>query len=275
MYVNDNISALNAWRNLTLTSNRMNGVLEHLSSGLRINKAADDAAGLAISQKMLAQINGLDQATRNAQDGISLVQTAEGALGQIQDILQRMRQLAAQSSSDTETSSDRDKLQAEFDQLIQQIDDIAQDTEFNTMKLLDGSHDATNGPLTILVGPNSGQDLTIAIDAADSTTLGVNGLKINQDQATSEAALDAISTAIDNVSEQRAQLGAIQNRLQYIINNLQITSQNLSDAKSRITDTDMAREMAEFTKYQILQQAGVAMLAQANAMPQAVLKLLG
>ncbi|MBT9259019.1 MAG: flagellin [Clostridiales bacterium] len=274
MYINDNISAVNAWRNLSHTQNQMGRVLEHLSSGFRINRAADDAAGLAISEKMKAQISGLDQAARNAQDGISLVQTAEGAMGQVHSILQRIRQLAVQAASDVATDDDRQKLQTEVNQLIDQLDAIASNTEFNTKKLLDGSWAMT--PMKILVGPNAGQDIDVTIASVKSTDLGVDKTTIDiTTQANAEAALANIDTAIDNVSTYRADLGAVQNRLQYIIDNLQLTSQNLTEARARITDTDMAKEMAEFTKYQILQQAGVAMLAQANAMPQAVLKLLG
>ncbi|MDN5293486.1 MAG: flagellin [Eubacteriales bacterium] len=270
MRINNNVSALNAWRNLSITDTAMSKSLEKLSSGLRINRAADDAAGLAISEKMRAQIKGLNQAIRNAQDGISLIQTAEGALNETHSILQRLRELAVQAANDTLTDDDRAQIQQEVNQLITEIDRIASNTEFNTQKLLNGSF--TNKVLHI--GANSGQTLTVTIGNMAAGALGVSGLSMST-QSEADAAITTISTAIDTVSTERAKLGAIQNRLEHTIANLGVAAENLTAAESRIRDVDMAREMAEFTRTQILMQAGTAMLAQANMRPQAVLKLLG
>ncbi|MDN5364596.1 MAG: flagellin [Eubacteriales bacterium] len=270
MRINNNVSALNAWRNLSITDTAMSKSLEKLSSGLRINRAADDAAGLAISEKMRAQIKGLNQAIRNAQDGISLIQTAEGALNETHSILQRLRELAVQAANDTLTNADRAQIQQEVNQLITEINRIASTTEFNTQKLLNGSF--TNKVLHI--GANSGQTLVVSINSMGANALGVSGLSMST-QSKAEAAITTISQAIDTVSTERAKLGAIQNRLEHTIANLGVAAENLTAAESRIRDVDMAREMAEFTRTQILMQAGTAMLAQANMKPQAVLKLLG
>lgn len=270
MRINNNVSALNAWRNLSITDTAMSKSLEKLSSGLRINRAADDAAGLAISEKMRAQIKGLNQAIRNAQDGISLIQTAEGALNETHSILQRLRELAVQAANDTLTDADRAQIQQEVDQLITEINRIASTTEFNTQKLLNGSF--TDKVLHI--GANSGQTLTVTIGNMAAEALDVSGLSMST-QSKAEAAITTISQAIDTVSTERAKLGAIQNRLEHTIANLGVAAENLTAAESRIRDVDMAREMAEFTRTQILMQAGTAMLAQANMKPQAVLKLLG
>ena len=405
MRIQTNVSALNAWRNLNLTSGAMGKNLERLSSGFRINRAADDAAGLAISEKMRAQIRGLNQATRNAQDGISLIQTAEGAMGEIQNILQRMRELANQAASDGMTDADRDKIQKEVDQLAKQITDVANTTQFNTKRILTGEYGG-DGAITIQTGANKGEALGFGIAAVDAKSLGVgraevapestidkdtnsfidsstlsvtgleagdytikitlvedgssgtykydsvqlddgkggildgviNGnsvtfegqlggaevtvaftlndasstgasdqtydveLKVTEKEvadsyvaateangwqaktyggisiSTQQAASDAVKTiddAINNVSGYRAELGALQNRLEHSIANLQITAENLQAAESRIRDVDMAQEMTQFTRSQILMQSGTAMLAQANMMPQAILKLLG
>ncbi|NLN19632.1 MAG: flagellin [Firmicutes bacterium] len=405
MRIQTNVSALNAWRNLNQTSGAMGKNLERLSSGFRINRAADDAAGLAISEKMRAQIRGLNQATRNAQDGISLIQTAEGAMGEIQNILQRMRELANQAASDGMTDADRDKIQKEVDQLAKQITDVANTTQFNTKRILTGEYGG-DGAITIQTGANKGEALGFGIAAVDAKSLGVgraevapestidkdtnsfidsstlsvtgleagdytikitlvedgssgtykydsvqlddgkggildgviNGnsvtfegqlggaevtvaftlndasstgasdqtydveLKVTEKEvadsyvaateangwqaktyggisiSTQQAASDAVKTiddAINNVSGYRAELGALQNRLEHSIANLQITAENLQAAESRIRDVDMAQEMTQFTRSQILMQSGTAMLAQANMMPQAILKLLG
>jgi|SRR5690625_4397152 len=274
MIINHNISALNTHRQLGANNNAVQGSLEKLSSGLQINKAGDDAAGLAISEKMRGQIRGLDMAQKNAQDGISLIQTAEGALNETHSILQRMRELAVQSSNDTNTESDRKELQKEIDALSSAIDDIANDTEFNTQKLLDGEFEAT-----FHVGANKGQNLEVKINQMDSETLEVQGASAGEgidisSQVEADKAIETIQKAIDTVSAERSKLGAVQNRLDHTINNLGTSSENLTAAESRIRDVDMAKEMMEFTKNNILSQAAQSMLAQANQMPQGVLQLL-
>ncbi|MDK2901915.1 MAG: flagellin [Thermosediminibacterales bacterium] len=270
MRINHNISALNAWRNLYVNDTNMSKSLEKLSSGLRINRAADDAAGLAISEKMRAQINGINQAVRNAQDGISLIQTAEGALNEVHAILQRMRELAVQSANGIYTDDDRALLQEEVNQLTSEIDRIATQTEFNKQTLLTGSF--TNKMLQI--GANAGQTITIGISAM---TAGASGLDVKNVTIVSNpsTAISTIDTAIERVASTRAKLGAIQNRLEKTINNLGVTVENLTAAESRIRDVDMAAEMMTFTKNQILVQASTAMLAHANVKPQSVLQLLG
>jgi flagellin len=270
--INTNVSALNAWKNLSVTGGLMAKSLEKLSSGYRINRAADDAAGLAISEKMRAQISGLRVGARNAQDGISLIQTAEGALNETHSILQRMKELVQQAASSTLADEDRDAIKAELTQLSEEVQRIADSTKFNGTKLLDGSFTGT-----ILVGPDTtADDFAINIGAMDAATLGVADASLVVDDVPSAiATLDAIDTAINTVSTQRANLGAYQNRLEHTINNLQTAAENLAAAESRIRDVDMALEMANFTRHQILQQAGTAMLAQANVQTQSVLKLLG
>lgn len=380
MRINNNVSALNAWRNLTQTDGLMSKSLERLSSGLRINKAADDAAGLAISEKMRGQIKGLNQATRNAQDAISLIQTAEGALNEVHSILQRMRELAVQSANDTNTNDDRFEIQKEVNQLASELTRIGDTTEFNTKKLLDGTFSGT-----FHIGANQGQTMSVAVadmraqklsvtntaatwtldkgttnldtasasnslsalktgsykaevaadgtvnlyaadgtqigsgtlaDAGTSVTVTVTGtnylvdplvntvtlaisdtdptagvvataagtIKANVLQAgdgisvmsltDAEKAITAVQSALDRVSSQRSNLGAIQNRLEHTIANLSVAAENLSAAESRVRDVDMAAEMAAFTRSQILLQAGTAMMAQANQKPQSVLQLL-
>ncbi|WP_284139217.1 MULTISPECIES: flagellin [unclassified Virgibacillus] len=273
MRINHNIAALNTYRQLSGNNTQVQGSLEKLSSGLRINKAGDDAAGLAISEKMRGQIRGLEMASKNAQDGISLIQTAEGALNETHSILQRMRELAVQSASDTNTTSDRAELQKEVDQLVEEIDRIANNTEFNTKKLLDGSLSGAANALTFHIGANSGQSITLEIASMTASGLGVSGLSISG-QATANTAITTIQTAIDAVSAERAKLGANQNRLEHTINNLGASAENLTAAESRIRDVDMAKEMMAFTKNNILTQAAQAMLAQANQQPQGVLQLL-
>lgn len=273
LQINTNVAAMNAYRNLSSTQGSMATSLERLSSGLRINRAADDAAGLAISEKLRAQTNGLNQATSNAQDAISLVQTAEGALNETHSILQRMRQLAVQSANDTNTSDDRAAIQKEVTQLNTELDRIANTTQFNGQNLLDGTG-GTAGSFTFQIGANSGQTVTVAFAKADSTTLAVNAADVST-QAGASSALTSIDAAIKTISGDRADLGAVQNRLQHTINSLSVASENSAAAESRIRDTDMAKEMTSFTRSQILQQAGVSMLAQANSAPQSVLKLLG
>src|SRR5690625_1683757 len=288
MIINHNISALNTHRQLGVNTNAVAKNLEKLSSGMKINRAGDDAAGLAISEKMRAQVRGLEMATKNAQDGISLIQTAEGALQETHAILQRARELAVQSANDTNiTENDRQAMQEELNALLEEIDSIADRTEFNTQKLIDGSFEDKK----CHIGANSDQNNEIEIDAMHTTALGIDGLKVDDLEhadasgsgtvtggiLTQDAADTAISTfddAINKVSTQRAKLGAIQNRLEHTINNLGASAENLTAAESRIRDTDMAKEMMEFTKNNILTQSAQAMLAQANQVPQGVLQLL-
>jgi flagellin len=265
MIINHNIAALNTIRQLSVNATNTQKALEKLSSGLRINTAADDAAGLAISEKMRGQIRGLDMAQKNAQDGISLIQTAEGALNETHAILQRMRELAVQSANDTNTNSDRQQLQKEVDELAKEITRISNDTEFNTKKLLDGSADGASGAsggvtgaadLVFHIGANENQTITLSIAAMDAHTLGVDngsgtsaisggdatvtaGINIST-QADAETAITAIDNAINKVSTERAKLGAYQNRLEHTINNLGTSSQNLTAAESRIRDVDYA-----------------------------------
>lgn len=272
MRIANNIMALNAHRQLMVNQGGVAKSIEKLSSGLRINRAGDDAAGLAISEKMRGQIRGLRQASRNAQDGISLIQTAEGALNESHAILQRMRELAVQASTDTNTDEDREHIQEEVNALVAELDRIAETTEFNTMELLDGSFEDK----VIHIGANSDQNLTISINSMKAEDLGsgVDSLDVTT-QTAADAAITTIQEALDAVSEERAALGAIQNRLEHTISNLDNAAENLQAAESRIRDVDMAHEMMAFTKNQILQQASTAMLAQANLAPQSVLQLLG
>lgn len=384
MIINHNIAALNTYRQLSLNNTNTQKSLEKLSSGLRINRAGDDAAGLAISEKMRGQIRGLDQASRNAQDAISMIQTAEGALNETHSILQRMRELAVQASNDTNTEIDRDEIQKEINQLTGEIDRIANTTEFNTQKLLDGSkkglveakdskavlqnnsaaslalgtvatdigdsftvtitrtnesttwdlsdftvsvvggtaasftitdadtitYDSKNidfatgaldqlksgesitvsvkalvtantdvtDALSMQIGANSGQNMLIGINSMKAADIGVrnsDGTALDiSDSGKATAAITQINNAIEKVSAERSKLGAFQNRLEHTINNLGTSSENLSAAESRIRDVDTAKEMMNFTKNSILQQAATAMLAQANQQPQNVLQLL-
>ncbi|MFU8691522.1 flagellin Hag [Rossellomorea sp. FS2] len=304
MRINHNIAALNTHRQLNSANSAQSSSMEKLSSGLRINRAGDDAAGLAISEKMRGQIRGLDMASKNSQDGISLIATAEGALNETHSILQRMRELAVQSSNDTNTSTDRNEIQKEVDELAKEITRISNTTEFNTMKLLDGSKDFANngdigveGDLTFQIGANNAQTMQLTIGAMDAVSLGVhrasnvnnvsadaagtsgaavteNGIDVSTNAATATAAITTIDSAIQKVSAERSKLGANQNRLEHTINNLGTASENLTAAESRVRDVDMAKEMMEQTKNSILSQAAQAMLAQANQQPQGVLQLL-
>ncbi len=345
MVINNNLSAMNANRNLGINQSAQSSSMEKLSSGLRINRAGDDAAGLAISEKMRNQIAGLEQASRNAQDGISLIQTAEGALGETHEMLQRMRELSIQSLNDTYTVEDREKIDLEIQQLLEEIDGIAEKTEFNDQSLLSGMsldeiqamitagpktdtgvaigttslqaalttisndtsgkydgmstweaiNDATtnwtaiSAEITALansgydvysktfefhVGVNENQKISVDIMAMSTDSLGLTGIDSLSKEAAS-ASLEAIDAAIETVSTQRALLGAVQNRLEHTIKNVDNTAENLQSAESNIRDTDMASEMMEYTKYNILSQASQSMLAQANQTPQQVLQLLG
>jgi flagellin len=332
MRINHNIASLNTYRQLSTNSTNTAKSLEKLSSGLRINKAGDDAAGLAVSEKMRGQIRGLEMASKNAQDGISLIQTTEGALNETHSILQRMRELAVQSSNDTNTDADRVELQKEVNELAAEVTRIGNNTEFNTKTLLDGNFSGT-----FHIGANAGQNLSISVNdmrsdalqigtaftagsstklvgedgstvvatwkaagtgvavagyykgagtsttatdlmlKADSAltdgTIGAFGINISS-QTNADSAITTINTAIETVSAERSKLGATQNRLEHTINNLGTSAENLTAAESRIRDVDMAKEMMEFTKNNILSQAAQSMLAQANQQPQGVLQLL-
>ncbi|MFC0013582.1 MULTISPECIES: flagellin Hag [Allobacillus] len=275
MRINHNIAALNTHNQLSSNSNNIQKSLEKLSSGLKINRAGDDAAGLAISEKMRGQIRGLEMASKNAQDGISLIQTAEGALNETHSILQRMRELAVQASNDTNEKADRDALQDEVDQLFDEINRIAKDTEFNSQKLLGGTNGSEVFSGAFHIGANENQDITVTIgDMRANTILGDTSVDISTNQAAASDAISTIDGAIETVSEERSALGAVQNRLEHTINNLSTSAENLTAAESRIRDVDMAAEMMEFTKNNILSQASQAMLAQANQQPQGVLQLL-
>jgi flagellin len=269
--VNQNIAAFNSYRNLSITDGQMSKSLEKLSSGFRINRAADDAAGLAISEGLRSQVGGLKVAVRNSQDGVSVVQTAEGALNESHSILQRMRDLAVQASNDGSLDTNaKAAADSEYQQLALELTDISDKTSFNGVKLLDGSFNKA-----FQVGANANDTLTVNLStASDASTLlgGAVGDLTNVTNA--QAAITAVDTGIQTVSTTRATLGATQNRLEHKINNLNVAVENLSASESRIRDTDMALEMVSFTRSQILTQAGTAMLAQANQAPQNVLQLL-
>ena len=270
MVVQHNLSAMNTNRQMGIVTDSLQKSTEKLSSGYKINRAADDAAGLSISEKMRAQIRGLDKASDNAQDGISLIQVAEGALNETHSILQRMNELATQAANDTNTSTDRTAIKAEIDQLTSEINRIQSTTQFNTQNLLDGKFTSKN----LQVGSLKGQVIQISISNMNASTLGVSGLTVSAN-STAGTSMSKIQAAIDKVSKQRSNLGALQNRLEHTINNLDTTSENTSAAESRIRDTDMADEMVQYSKNNILSQAGNSMLAQANQQTQGVLSLLG
>ena len=265
-----NLSAMNTNRQMGVVSSSLQKSTEKLSSGYKINRAGDDAAGLSISEKMRSQIRGLNKASSNAQDGISLIQVAEGALNETHSILQRMNELATQAANDTNTSVDRTAIKNEMDQLTSEINRIQSTTQFNTMNLLDGSFSSKN----LQVGALSGQTIKISVTKMSASNIGVSGLSVSSNVKAGKA-MSKIQLAIQSVSSQRSKLGAIQNRLEHTINNLNTTSENTSAAESRIRDTDMASEMVEYSKNNILQQAGQSMLAQANQQNQGVLSLLG
>jgi flagellin len=270
--VNTNIASLTAQRNLVSTNSSLQTSLARLSSGLRINSAKDDAAGLAISDKMTGQIRGLNQAVRNANDGISLAQTAEGALQESTNLLQRMRELAVQSANGTYGTSERGSLNDEFQQLADEITRIANNTKFNGSVLLSGGF----GSVTLQVGPDQGQKITLSAAATGDKTihgLALSGATVST-IAKASAALALIDTALTTIDTTRGKLGAIQSRLDSTVSNLMNISENVSAARSQIMDADFAAETANLTRAQILQQAGVAMLKQANAIPQAALTLL-
>ena len=272
MVVQHNLSAMNTNRQMGTVTSALSKSTEKLSSGYKINRAADDAAGLSISEKMRSQIRGLDKASSNAQDGISLIQAAEGALNETHSILQRMNELATQAANDTNTSTDRKAIQQELNQLTSELDRIYSTTQFNTMNLLDGSFSKKS----LQVGSLSGQVIAISIGKMDAKSLGISAASVKvSTNAVAGKSMTIIQKAIDTVSTERSKLGALQNRLEHTINNLDTTSENTSAAESRIRDTDMASEMVEYSKNNILAQAGQSMLAQANQSTQGVLSLLG
>ncbi|AAO36250.1 flagellin [Clostridium tetani] len=274
MIINHNLNAMNAHRQMGINIGNAGKATEKLSSGLRINRAGDDAAGLAISEKMRGQIRGLNQASRNAQDGISLIQTAEGALNETHAILHRMKELTVQAANDTNVTVDKDNLQLEIKELQSEINRIASQTQFNTKTLLNGS--LSKSALTFQIGANAGQTITLTI--GDMTTSGLKLASINiggaKGAASISSQLKTIDTALNEVSKERAKLGANQNRLEHTIANVNNASENLQAAESRVRDVDMAKEMMNFSKNNILQQAAQAMLAQANQAPQGILQLL-
>ncbi|WP_160687319.1 flagellin [Clostridium sp. C2-6-12] len=278
MIINHNLNAMNAHRNMGINTGNAAKSMEKLSSGLRINRAGDDAAGLSISEKMRAQIRGLDQASRNAQDGISLIQTAEGSLNETHSILQRMRELAVQAANDTNVTVDRSAIKDELNSLQTEVDRIAKTTQFNEKNLLDGSLSGGGVSGAVLqIGSNSSTDLAleIKINKMDSASLGISAASINVSSNTfARTSIDRINKAIKDVSTQRSKLGAYQNRLEHTISNLDNASENLQAAESRVRDVDMAKEMMNFSKNNILQQAAQSMLSQANQAPQGVLNLL-
>ncbi len=268
MRINNNIPALNAHRMLNRNSNKSATVLERLSSGKRINRAADDAAGMAISEKMKAQVNGLKMASRNALDGVSLIQTAEGAMNEVHSMLQRMRELAVQASNGVYKEEDIESVNNEVQELLEEIDNIANTTQFNGKNICN-----TTGKLQLQIGANKNETMTFELVDIRTVTLGINGLNITDNTSASNA-ITTIDDAVKQVSKGRSTLGAIQNRLEHTVANVDNAAENLTTALSRIEDADMALEMSDFTKYNILVQSGTAMLAQANQRPQTVLQLL-
>jgi flagellin len=261
---------MNAQRNLFNVSSRLQGNYARLSSGLRIATAADDAAGLGISEKMRADIRGYGVASRNAQDGLSLSQTAEGALDEVSGILTRMRELALQSSTGTINDGDRATLDTEYQELLLEIDRIASDTEFNDLALLDGS----NSTISVQVGLDISQTIDVTLSATTTTDLGVDSTDVAA-QGNAEALLATLDTAIDSINTSRGTMGADQNRLQSALRSILNVRENISAAESRIRDVDVALETADLTRNSILQQAATSVLAQANAQPQLALSLLG
>jgi flagellin len=269
----NNVEAMNAHRQLTANNMQMTRTMEKLSSGLRINRAADDAAGLAVSEEMRTKIRGMAVASRNALDGVSLVQVADGALAGVNDMLQRMRDLAVQAANGTLTDQQRANLDAEVQTLLSEVDRASSDTEFNGLKILSGSVSSAASAITLQVGAEAAQSIAFTIATMNTTQLGVSGIAISTANSAS-AAIASIDSAIRSVNSARANMGAIQNRLEQTISRLNLTSENLQAAESRIRDADMAQEMINLTRRQILEQSGTAMLAQANQSGQSVLQLL-
>lgn len=274
MVVQHNLQAANTNRQLGITTSAQAKSTEKLSSGYKINRAADDAAGLSISEKMRSQIRGLNKASSNAQDGVSLVQTAEGALNETHSILQRMNELATQAANGTNTSVDRSAIRAELDQLTSEINRIQSTTQFNTMNLLDGTFSGATKKMKLQVGALSGQSIDFSIANMCATKIGLKTALSVSTFTQAGSYMKAVQDAIEVVSKQRSAMGAIQNRLEHTIANLDTTSENTQSAESRIRDTDMASEMVTYSKNNILAQAGQSMLAQANQSTQGVLSLL-
>ena len=269
MIIQHNISAINSYRNLGINQSGLNKNLEKLSSGYRINRAGDDAAGLAISESMRSQINGLNQATKNAQDAVGLIQTVEGALTETHSMLQRLTTLASQSANGTYNSVARNNLQQEVTDLLAEIDRIANNTDFNGIKPI-----ATGGSkMTFQIGPSAAETIGVNKSSMTSQSLGIKEIKVSTLKG-GNSAIDTVKAAINKVSTYRATLGAAQNRLEHTINNLKVSSENITAAESRIRDTDMADEITAFTKNNILLQASQSMLAQSNSVPQSILSLL-
>ncbi len=284
MVINHNLSALFAQNRLAISEHYLNGDIEKLSSGLRINRAGDDASGLAVSEKMLAQISGLQQAARNAENGISFIQTAEGYLQESQDILQRLRELSVQASNGIYTSQDRMMIQVEVSQLVSEVDRIASQAQFNGLNMLTGRFARSTGQNVVTasmwlhIGPNMDQRIRLYIGTMTATALGLKQLSGNNIMSLStpdkaNQSIGVIDAALERVSKQRANMGAYQNRLQDAVVGLNVGAENMTAAESRIRDTDMAKTMVDYTKNQILVQVGTAMLAQANATSQVVLQL--
>ncbi len=271
MFVQHNMRAMNSNRMLGVNTQTQAKSTEKLSSGYKINRAADDAAGLSISEKMRRQIRGLTQASANAQDGISAVQTAEGALNEVHDMLQRMNELAVKASNDTNQSTDLSYIQSEVDALVSEIDRVAQTTTFNEQSLLDGTF--TSKALQVGSENSDNNRITINISKMAASGIGVNGIKVST-TSSARSAISTIKSALQKVSKQRSDLGAVQNRLEHTINNLDNVVENTTSAESRVRDTDMATEMVKYSNTNILAQAGQAMLAQSNQANQGVLSLL-
>jgi flagellin len=267
--INTNVPALNAGRILRRSTSSLNKSLERLSSGLRINRAADDAAGLAIAEGFRSQVMGTGVAQRNAQDGVSLVQTAEGALSETTNILQRIRELAVQSANGTQSTDNRTALNTEVQQLLAQIDDIALDTEFNGIRVLSAAQ-----TVTLQSGANPGQTLAVAVSGAKTVDLGVSSVAVSS-VALAVSAISTVDMALRSVNTLRSSLGAMQNRLEFTINTLAIQEENASSSESMIRDANIAQETIDFTRNQILVSAGTSVLAQANVVPQTALQLLG
>jgi flagellin len=276
--INYNYESVASQRNLSTSQSNYGRAIEQLSSGLRINKAADDAAGLAVSEKLKNQVRGLNQAQRNAQDGISLLQTAEGALNETHSLLGRMRELAVQSANDTLSNSDRLHIQDEVNQLLSEVDRIASSTQFNKINLLNGAASA----VSLHIGANketgvNDNEIAVTIAASDTTTLAISTLGTTATittQSGANSAISALDAAIENISTSRGKIGAYQNRLESTINSLGVASENAGAANSRIRDADVAQSVSEMVRNQILQQSTMAVLAQANQAPQMALQLL-
>ena len=273
LFINTNTASINARGNLDTVTNRLQTSFRRLSSGLRVGTAADDAAGLAISERMRAQIRSQTQAQRNANDGISLVQVGEGALNEVNNILIRLRELSIEANNGTVSAADKDTLDQEFDNMIQEIDRIANSTKFNGVNLFDGSTPAIDFQVGSGTTPST-DTITVSLSSMLVSDLGLNTIDISSVGAPTTA-INAIDAAIDIVSASRGDFGALQNRLQSTINNLSVSIENLSASESRIRDVDVAAETAELTRNSILQQAAISVLSQANAQPQAALQLLG